>query len=252
MEKERINENTIRVSLASEDLEERGISIIDLISKQDTIEAFFYEILEEVDTDHDFEENEQVTFQVMPNRGGLELFISKNVNTDSFEEMFQLGDQAAPAEVTDDVPEDLLAQLQATDSDESAVYPDAMKQVGQFTDQRKTTITDDQDEVTAALASDEAAKRHLVFKIADFEDFLLIAKELRLENGISNLFQYYGAYYLELVFFADETSEEQIKNDTAVVLEFAEISAVSGDVLLEHGTRIMENTALELARYYFK
>ncbi|QBO35267.1 adaptor protein MecA [Periweissella cryptocerci] len=252
MEKERINENTIRVSLGREDLEERGISIIDLISKQDNIEAFFYDILEEVDTDHDFEENEQVTFQVMPNRGGLELFISKNVNTDSFEEMFQMGEQANHDEVADDVPADLLAQLQATDSDESAVYPDSTKQVEQFTDQRRTKIADDEDEVSAALANGETAKRRLVFKLADFEDFLAIAKELRLESGISNLFQYNGAYYLELVFFADEITDEQMKNDTAVVLEFAEVSEVSADVLAEHGTRIMENTALELARYYFK
>ena len=78
MEMERINENTIRVLVDSNDLEERGIKILDLLSDHKQIQDFFYSILKEVDSTHQFQDNDSVTFQVMPTGNGLELFISKN------------------------------------------------------------------------------------------------------------------------------------------------------------------------------
>ena len=77
MEMERINDNTIRVMIENSDLQERGISIMELLGNHDKIESFFYSILSEVDINHDFNEEDQVTFQILPNRNGLELFISR-------------------------------------------------------------------------------------------------------------------------------------------------------------------------------
>jgi len=80
MEIEHINDDTIRVVIGNSDLEERGITFLDLLGNQKQIEKFFYSILEEVDIDEEFQESEAVTFQVMPNNNGLELFISKGNN----------------------------------------------------------------------------------------------------------------------------------------------------------------------------
>ena len=79
MEIEHINEDTIRVRSENSDLEERGYTFLDLLGNQKHIETFFYSILEEVDIDEEFQESDAVTFQIMPNRNGLELFISKNI-----------------------------------------------------------------------------------------------------------------------------------------------------------------------------
>ena len=49
MEMKRINENTIRVLLNNEDLNERGITVLDLLNHNQQIEDFFYSILEEVE-----------------------------------------------------------------------------------------------------------------------------------------------------------------------------------------------------------
>ena len=78
MEMEKINDNTIRVLLENEDLTERGITVLDLLGNQSEIESFFFSILDEVDKDHEFRNNEAVTFQLMPNRNGLELLITKS------------------------------------------------------------------------------------------------------------------------------------------------------------------------------
>lgn len=74
----KINDNTIRVLLENEDLTERGITVLDLLGNQSEIESFFFSILDEVDKDHEFRNNEAVTFQLMPNRNGLELLITKS------------------------------------------------------------------------------------------------------------------------------------------------------------------------------
>ena len=79
MEMEHINENTIRVLIGHEDLEERGVSFLDLLGNHKEIENFFYSILEEVDIEEEFRGSEAVTFQVLPKGDGLELFISKNL-----------------------------------------------------------------------------------------------------------------------------------------------------------------------------
>lgn len=77
MQVDRINENTIRVRINKEELEKRGLHVLDLLGDKSKIQQFFYSILDEVDTDHAFSKDAPVTFQVMPNNGGLELLISK-------------------------------------------------------------------------------------------------------------------------------------------------------------------------------
>lgn len=93
MEMERINENTIRVLIGNDDLDKRGITVLDLLGNHKQIESFFYSILEEVDKDHQFQNNDAVTFQVLPNQNGLELFISKDVDmSDEDEPLLGSGD----------------------------------------------------------------------------------------------------------------------------------------------------------------
>ena len=45
MEMEKVNENTIRVLLGTEDLTDRGITVLDLLGNQKEIENFFFSIL---------------------------------------------------------------------------------------------------------------------------------------------------------------------------------------------------------------
>ena len=54
MEMEHINENTIRVLIENADLEERGVTFLDLLGNHKQIENFFYSILEEVDVEEQF------------------------------------------------------------------------------------------------------------------------------------------------------------------------------------------------------
>ncbi len=90
-----------------------------------------------------------------------------------------------------------------------------------------------------------------MIKLADFENMVQIARILHLENAISNLYTYRDSYYLEIIFFVDQTTPETIKDELAVAYEYGDKAAVTSDVLNEHGKKVMDNSALELTRFLF-
>lgn len=230
MEMERINENTIRVLIGNDDLSARGITVLDLLGNHQQIESFFYSILEEVDTEHQFQDNDSVTFQVLPNRNGLELFISKNGVDDSGLDNEEDDDGETQR---DDISDFLKRQLEQTDG----------------ADKRQTN--NDTNDVDEALENQKVEKSTTVIKLADFESMIQVAKILHLENAATNLYRYQRDYYLEVIFFIDQTTPETIKDDLAVAFEYGENSTVSPDFLAEHGKKVMSQSALELTRYYF-
>ncbi|WP_288528951.1 adaptor protein MecA [uncultured Secundilactobacillus sp.] len=225
MEMERINENTIRVLIGNDDLTQRGITVLDLLGNHKQIENFFYSVLEEVDVDHQFQETDAVTFQVLPNRNGLELFISKSSDEDEPDE-----NQDSIESITqEEVPDFLKQQLMQRD-DEEGLEPE---------------------EVPDEPTKRETPLHTVVLKLHSFEDMISIAVNTKLTDTPASLYFYQGHYYLELTFRINETSPESIKDELAVAYEYANKADVTVDVLEEHGQTIMAQTAMELTRRYF-
>lgn len=77
---ERSNENTIKVWITSGDLKKREVNLLDLMNDKNKVESFFYSILEEVDDKHDFQNNDLVSFQILPESDGFQMIISKDNN----------------------------------------------------------------------------------------------------------------------------------------------------------------------------
>lgn len=216
MESKRIDENTIQVLINQDDLIQRGISIPDLMNNQDKIETFFYQILDEVDVDHDFDHDSALTFQARPMRNnGLELLI-KRVN--------QEGDV--------DLPQAIKDQLQGYDENQS--------------------LDEQQDDVEVALADPTVDKYEQVVKLGNFEDLVELAQQLYTLNLVTDLYRFEGDYYLVLTFMNDGTlTAGEIRDRMAVVNEFAQPANISKIFLAEHGKQIMDQTAIELVRHYF-
>lgn len=226
MEMERINENTIRVSIANEDLEERGISVLDLLGNQKEIENFFYSILEEVDIDNQFQENDSVTFQVLPNYDGLELFISKSniINP----------------------PTDMNSYME--------------NQVDEFTDFLKNHIVSQEEDQNISVEvldendiyADESVSKDMVFRANDFEDLIELSNVINIPHATTNLYQYQSAYFLVVTFYLEDISKSQVKNDISKLYEFLMKTPVTKDILEEYGQSIIEDNALNLLSFYFK
>ncbi|WP_251908328.1 adaptor protein MecA [Lentilactobacillus kefiri] len=226
MEMERINENTIRVLIGNDDLDKRGITVLDLLGNHKQIESFFYSILEEVDKDHQFQNNDAVTFQVLPNQNGLELFISKDVDM-SDNDMFDAGnaDSGRPEK------RDRVSKYIAEHADNNKPQPVSDKKTNDDFGHQKRTV---------------------ILEFDKLDDFVSLAKALRLENGTSDLYLYEGKYYLKLELFSNDPVDMIVSDEVAIANEYGKKTTVTEDVLNEYGQHLMENSALELSRYYFK
>ena len=214
MEMEHINENTIRVLIKSEDLAARGITFLDLLGNHNEIENFFYSILEEVDIDEEFKGSEAVTFQVLPKGDGLELFISKNLPPEGMENFDDMSD-GSTEDITDMLKKHVASQLQETES------------------------------------QPELGNR-FIFELNSFEAMVQLASEVYLDSVTTNLYQMNDRYYLEVQFMDNDTTDIKVENALAYLMEFANRTQVTSEVLAEYGKIIMEHDALELTRYYFK
>ena len=224
MEIEHINEDTIRVRIKNEDLEARGYTFLDLLGNQKQIESFFYSILEEVDIDEEFQESDAVTFQVMPSRNGLELFISKNT----------------------DVHENFLSGADFEGGFGDSGSNNDFSQFESFKRSKKSK-EDDMD-----FTQDESGDHSVLIEFLHFEQLDQLARVFQTETGYSTLYKFNKRYYLELNFMNDEFSLLTSKEETALVLEYGVESKISPDVLMEHGVLIIEDVALETIHHYFK
>lgn len=222
MEMEHINENTIRVLIENADLEERGITFLDLLGNHKQIESFFYSILEEVDVDEQFHESDAITFQVLPNGNGLELFISKGGGLNEQFDLSKLPENSTPEDFTEFVKKQIL------------------------------NSSNELDEIDSYLQDPELLTSEVILKLNQFEDMISLANMMYLDNAVSNLYSYQGSYFLQLVFFVEEMTETSVEDEIAIALEFTEETQITADVLGEYGKLIMEKSALELTRHYFK
>jgi adapter protein MecA 1/2 len=225
MEMERINENTIRVLISNEDLDARGITILDLLGDHQQIEDFFYSILREVDNDHQFADNDSVTFQVMPTGNGLELFISKN-NPDG--------------------------KTNADDSQQVAKY--IQKRVMEAHHQRSESgaaqpLTNAQEKSQPAPV--QPTIRWQIVDFPSFEDLIDFARIPEDPDVASELYKYNHHYYLALRYSQDVTNDNAVKDNLAVAYEYGNPTATTIDFLSEHAKKIMSGSALATVRHYF-
>jgi adapter protein MecA 1/2 len=243
MEMEKINDNTIRVLLENKDLTERGITVLDLLGNHKEIENFFYSILEEVDVDHEFRENDAVTFQLLPNRNGLELFISKVSAKDSGKKNDNDNDDS------DNEDDDINFSL-VNDQNFNNYLDDA--NLDSFKDNKKTAIKDDGDGISGYLDDKHFKREHYVFKFQDFEDFVMLSKILKNDDLGSSLYLLDKGIYLDVVFFPEQVENMEIDDTLALIDEFGERVKLRHDLLEENGKCLLKSSAFELARYYFK
>lgn len=224
---EHINENTIRVLIENADLEERGVTFLDLLGNHKQIENFFYSILEEVDVDEQFHESDAITFQVLPNGNGLELFISKGG---------PINDQL-----------DFSSASENLNSDEFSQY--IKKQMVQNLNKSET---ENENELENGTEQTKDETKGIVLRFNQFENMIELSKMMYLDSALSKLFLYKERYYLNLVFFINEMTERSADEEIALALEFAEKTPVTQGILEEHGKVIMKERAFELTRHYFK
>lgn len=217
MEVERINDDTVRIKFDNSDLNDRGISFLDLVGNKDESENFFYGILEEIDMYEDFKDSEAVTFQVMPKKNGLEIFISKGA----------------------DVDHAYIHELAHSDYDPEDGL-DLSELLDEFGDSDDSKV------------STNIGRPNTMVAFNNIEELMLLIGNIDTEYLNSKLYYYENVYYLYA-----ELLDTEIHTDTYRTLlfskieEFGEKMTVSLEVLDEHGDCVIKDLALETLDYYF-
>lgn len=224
MEMEHINENLIKVLIRQEDLEERGIDFLDLVGDQKTIERFFYSILEEVDVDKHFQESEAVTFQVMPNKEGLELYISRT-NFDEMDEIWE-----------DELTKHLIERKREMNENES----------NKDDNKKEKTILDlFENEESIQETEDVKSVEGEIIKFADLEDFLKLSREVTTDLIHADFYHMNSNYYLVINYVDSSIVEEYAYNKLLTMFEYGEKVKVTEAILQEHGDMLRSKDALK-------
>ncbi|MBS4761488.1 adaptor protein MecA [Carnobacteriaceae bacterium zg-ZUI252] len=223
MKMEHINENTIKVMIGHSDLEDRGITFFDLLGNQNQVESFFYEILEEVGVRHEFEGLDAVTFQVVPKNDGLDLYISKGMNTglkDHLKHTFQSSPDALKNTPLDQV-------IQIFEKEEKQ-----QKEKAKMSSKGRTST-----------------EKYQVYVFEKFLDVVSFAQSVKTEKiYINHLYHFDDAYYW-IHQLNHETNKQAIHYRA---IEHGTVSVISPMIVKEHGQLIIENDAIHLMNTHFK
>lgn len=238
MEIHRIDENTIRVQLSREELEERGVNGLDMLSDRHKIQNFFYSILSEIDTDHDFAHDEQVSFQVMPNNGGLDLLISKakDGGINSLQKMprGELGD-----DISDNDSQPVKPGFSDLDNNDNADHQQNVAKVNQVFSSNNSE--DNQ----------ERSMKH-AYSFNDLGTVIELADNLRADDIASSLYYQRGKYFMEIAFLSEEYSELKPNDAWSIANEYGiKINEKEMNSVKEIGKCLFRQDALGNIRHYF-
>lgn len=220
MEMERINDDTILVRIENEDLQERGTSVPELLANPGEIEEFFHSILVEMDVIDQFEDSEGMSFQVMPNPEGIELYVTKYVEKKDIE----ADSERFVRNLVDTIQHSLGHRMGK---------PKKEKKVEAPVEKEKTL-----EPLDCTVFFDS------------FEDFVQLSKMYPYNVQKSSLYRYSNYYFLHV--YQDVFGGEDFTADLALLREFGEFSRVSWEVVQEYGEVMIKDKAIETAKKYFK
>lgn len=226
MEMERINDDTFLLRIENQDLIDRGTSIPELLGNPGEIEGFFHSILEEMGVLNQFEDSDGLSFQIMPNPDGLELYVTRIVD---------MGDESSDERMVRNIVDTIQHSL----TDRMGKKYKEKKEDRKLSPKSKVT-----EDPSAPLKPIDVT---VVFE--DFEDFVSMAKEVTGEFEQSALYRYSDHYFLRI--FHPVEQQDEFTSKIALIREYAEFSRISWEVLQEYGEVIMPEAALETGKQYF-
>ncbi|NRO34740.1 adaptor protein MecA [Lactobacillus helveticus] len=242
MQVDHINENTIRVRINKDELAHRGLKVLDLLGDKQKIQQFFYSILSEVDTDHTFTQGVPVTFQVMPNNGGLDLMITK-IKPDDADNLRQ------------------MIEPMNSDTNQTQAEPDSRRSFFDLDpkDDVNTELDPIKEEQLESSNQDNAAniqylkfQNHHSYSFDKLGNIVELADSLKVSDLASSLYYLRGKYYLKLAFLDENYAELKPADTWAIANEYGiKIDDEEMKTVKETGKCLLNRDALEYIRYYF-
>ncbi|MDM8277493.1 adaptor protein MecA, partial [Lactobacillus gallinarum] len=224
------------------ELAHRGLKVLDLLGDKQKIQQFFYSILSEVDTDHTFTQGVPVTFQVMPNNGGLDLMITK-IKPDDADNLRQMIEPMNSE----------TNQTQAEpDSRRSFFDLDPKDDVNTELDPIKEEKLESSNQENAVNIQYWKFQNHHSYSFDELGNLVELADSLKVSDLASSLYYLRGKYYLKLAFLDENYAELKPADAWAIANEYGiKIDDEEMKTVKETGKCLLNRDALDYIRYYF-
>lgn len=236
MQVDHINNNTIRVRIGKKELAKRGLKVLDLLGDKNKIQHFFYSILDEIDTDHSFSQDAPVTFQVMPNNGGLDLLITKVTEKDRYhlEHLFD-------------------SDLDNNKSENNIDFRRSFLDLEEDSEDEKEDS--DKEASSQKLKGNQKlwqGYKKQAYSFTDLDKITELADSLQADDLSSSLYFELGKFYLELFFTDHDYSEIKPADAWAIANEYG-IKVKPNEMarVRTNGKCLIARDALDQLRHYF-
>lgn len=217
MEIERINENTVKFFLTYIDIEERGFTREEVWYNRDKSEELFWEMMDEINDEAEFEVEGPLWIQVHAMSNGIEVTVTRA----------QTNPDGQPAE-SPFGPDDPRRMFQS----DNGVF-DNLEDASQESDAR----------------SFEWLDSTFVFK--EIDDLISLSSRMNVYDVNSSLYSYENLYYLHLTYDALQMDDARKTDLFSVLSEFGKPSNMTIHRLLEYGNVIMDSNVFTTIEQYF-
>jgi len=218
MEIERINENTVKFFLSYIDIEERGFTREEVWYNRDKSEELFWEMMDEVNDESEFEIEGPLWIQVHAMSGGIEVTVTR---------------------------------AQVSDDGEPIESPFGMGDPRKFFPNDGELFGNDEEDMMPAMGNGTLEWLDNVFVFKEFDDIIPLAGRMTGYIVNTSLYSYDNHYYLHVA-YEDETMDEERKTDLfSVVSEFGMPSNMTIHRLEEYGKVVMDSDVFTKMQQYF-
>ncbi|MBY0221708.1 MULTISPECIES: adaptor protein MecA [Sporosarcina] len=215
MEIERINENTVKFYLSYGDIEDRGFSKEDVWYNRDKSEELFWDMMDELGDDTEFEVEGPLWIQVNAMNEGIEVIVTR-------------------------------AHLPK--NAESSQFPFGIEDPEELFDPIFDAINETEED-----SEEEVQVNDKLFVFRDFDELIPLASQMAsLEDPFeTQLYAFEGRYYLNLRFDYTLIDTKRAKDIISMITEYGILSKMSIHRIEEYGTAVMESDAFAQIDKYF-
>ncbi|MFD1017867.1 adaptor protein MecA [Thalassobacillus hwangdonensis] len=229
MEIERINENTVKFYISYHDVEQRGFDREEIWYNRERSEQLFWEMMDEVNDQENFQAEGPLWIQVQALEKGLEVIVTKA----------HLSQDGQKLELP-------------TESGNSIDMPVDDKLESLLENKFKATEEDTDDEDDYDESDDELDSLDFTVRFDEFEDVIQLGHYFQDTDGFEqSLYHFENAYYLYIQFHEENMSDEEQENILSQVLEFGHESPLTIHRMEEYGKEIFKDEALDQIKQYF-
>jgi len=221
MDIERINENTVKFYISYIDIEKRGFSRDEIWFNRDKSEELFWEMMDEINDESDFEIEGPLWIQVHAMDKGLEVTVTRaQINRDGkkMESPYEMDDKGH-----------FFSNMSESSTDEQSfedygeMFSEPVDLTGEYT-----------------------------FLIKEFDDLIPMAKRITLPSYVSTaLYFYNNRYYLHVLADKEEMNETEVTNLVSILSEYSSQSTVTVHRMQEYGKEIMADQVFEQVLKHF-